>query len=406
MASVVSATLGTNGKVTVTYSDGSTRVITKDQANKENIKYLSGTSTTGSQQSEGGLTPQSGLDLNTVTDPTTGQTVDAGSVVFTKDGPKTVVELLTSARNDPKVLGKIRTQLVANGLLSKTTRSPSSVLNAYTQVLVGASGSKIDPVDYMVELKKSGFGQDIVASQPSKSIYPTIKSATDLASDVTRAFKSVLGRDPSAEEIAQYSKDLTSQLSKKENQPVVTYVNKNGVLTQTTTTGLDTIQYLSDKLKNTKEFQTLKASGLESAKQKVLDAAKNNAIFLSDADLNNYAERVRNGESVDDIAATFRQIAGVSQPKNIQDLLNKGVDLATIYQPYKSAMAKTLELNPDAIELNDPALANAITGDKTMTSYEFQNSLRKDPRWQYTANAHDAVSGAVEQVLKDFGFMG
>ena len=69
-------------------------------------------------------------------------------------------------------------------------------------------------------------------------------------------------------------------------------------------------------------------------------------------------------------------------------------------------MANVLELNPNEIKLDDPALANAITGDKTMTTYEFQNTLRKDPRWQYTANAHDTVSGAVQKVLQDFGFMG
>ena len=407
MASIVNAKLDADGKVTVTYNDGSTRRISQDQAKKEGIT-VGGTPTPTPSSGNTLFFPSSGSSGdtgNTVTDPQTGQTVSATLIIPTKQGNKTISELLIAAR-DPAKLGKIRTELINNGIISKGTRAISSIQSAYVQVLIGSATSKMDPSDYMVAAKKAGFGQDIAASGPSTNIYPTIKSATDLASDVTKSFQSVFNRDPSAQEIAQYSADIASQLKKKENQPTVRYVTKNGVNTQETTTGLDVIQYLTDKLKATPEYAKLKEAGTISATQKVAELAKKNGIVLSGTDLAGYAERVRNGEPLDNIGATFRQIAGISQPKNIQDLLNKGVDLATIYQPYKSAMAQTLELNPDTIELNDPALAGAITGDKTMTSYEFQNSLRKDPRWQYTANAHDTVSSAVQQVLKDFGFMG
>jgi hypothetical protein len=63
-------------------------------------------------------------------------------------------------------------------------------------------------------------------------------------------------------------------------------------------------------------------------------------------------------------------------------------------------------LNPNDIQLTDPALAKAISGEKTMTSYEFQRELRKDPRWQYTNNAREDVSNKVLRVLQDFGFQG
>jgi hypothetical protein len=69
-------------------------------------------------------------------------------------------------------------------------------------------------------------------------------------------------------------------------------------------------------------------------------------------------------------------------------------------------MAPVLELNPDSISLNDPTLRGAIGQDKEMTLYDFQRSLRKDPRWQYTNNAREEVSDAALRVLKDFGFQG
>jgi len=38
-------------------------------------------------------------------------------------------------------------------------------------------------------------------------------------------------------------------------------------------------------------------------------------------------------------------------PEKVQKLLSEGVDLDTIYSPYKNVMASILELNPESIEL-------------------------------------------------------
>jgi hypothetical protein len=48
----------------------------------------------------------------------------------------------------------------------------------------------------------------------------------------------------------------------------------------------------------------------------------------------------------------------------------------------------------------------AIGPEKEMSIYDFQRTLRKDPRWQYTNNAREEASTAVLGVLRDFGFQG
>ena len=68
-------------------------------------------------------------------------------------------------------------------------------------------------------------------------------------------------------------------------------------------------------------------------------------------------------------------------------------------------MAQVLEINPQTIGLDDKTLRSAI-GDKEMTLYDWQNSLRKDARWQYTDNARQSVSSSALNVLKDLGFQG
>jgi hypothetical protein len=69
-------------------------------------------------------------------------------------------------------------------------------------------------------------------------------------------------------------------------------------------------------------------------------------------------------------------------------------------------MAATLEVNPETIKLNDPTLRMAIGPEKEMSLYDYQRSLRKDARWQYTDNARQEVSSIAKTVLKDFGFQG
>jgi hypothetical protein len=93
-------------------------------------------------------------------------------------------------------------------------------------------------------------------------------------------------------------------------------------------------------------------------------------------------------------------------PQNIATLLDNGVDLDTVYSPYKNVMASTLEINPESITINDPVLRSAIAGDKELPMYEFQRKLRQDSRWQYTNQAKEEVSDVALKVLRDFGFQG
>lgn len=119
-----------------------------------------------------------------------------------------------------------------------------------------------------------------------------------------------------------------------------------------------------------------------------------------------WLQRLNQGESIETFKQLIRNTAKVGLPDKVSALIDQGVDLNTIYSPYKNMMAATLEVNPDTIQLNDPTLRMAIGPDKEMSLYDYQRSLRKDPRWQYTNNARSDVSKAALQVLKDFGFQG
>ena len=122
--------------------------------------------------------------------------------------------------------------------------------------------------------------------------------------------------------------------------------------------------------------------------------------------INNWMQRLAVGESVETFKNTIRSQAKLGLPDKVANLLDQGLDLANIYAPYKNVMAAVLEVAPDSINLNDGTLRSAIGPEKEMSLYDFQRTLRKDSRWQYTDNARQEASDSVLKVLKDFGFQG
>ena len=122
--------------------------------------------------------------------------------------------------------------------------------------------------------------------------------------------------------------------------------------------------------------------------------------------INDWLQRLAKGESIETFKNTIRGAAKLGLPDKVANLLDQGLDLKDIYAPYRNVMASVLEVAPDSINLDDKTLRMAIGPEKEMSIYDFQRTLRKDARWQYTNSAREEASDSVLKVLKDFGFQG
>jgi hypothetical protein len=122
--------------------------------------------------------------------------------------------------------------------------------------------------------------------------------------------------------------------------------------------------------------------------------------------MNTWLQRLAIGEPIETFQNTIRSQAKLGLPDKVANLLDQGLDLSNIFAPYRNVMASVLEVAPDSINLNDATLRSAIGPEKEMSIYDFQRTLRKDARWQYTDNARQEASDSVLKVLKDFGFQG
>jgi hypothetical protein len=122
--------------------------------------------------------------------------------------------------------------------------------------------------------------------------------------------------------------------------------------------------------------------------------------------LQGWLQKLAQGESIETYKQIVRGAAKLGLPEKVASLIDQGVDLDTIYKPYKDIMSAVLEINPSTITVNDKVLRSAIGPDREMSLYDFQKMLRKDDRWQYTNQAKEEVSGMALNVLRDFGFQG
>jgi hypothetical protein len=327
--------------------------------------------------------------------------------------------ITTLAGTDPKAYARVKSAVTK--LTGRTKVDPNYVGGYVSKLATNIMGSSdIIARTGTLEDYFSNAAKNAAAGGVGSVPQSYVSSPTQAKSDINAVFGKVFKREGSDKEIQAVTKILNDAQKKNPSKYVngVTYggLDKEQFLTDLITSGKyeanpklypGVLGNLAKEAATVKEKSVLaKETAIDAAEQQVQSYARANGIVLSPSDAAMYATRINNGESIDSIASVFRKIASVSQPKSIADLLNAGTDLATIYQPYKSAMASVLELNPNDIQLTDPALTKAISGDKAMTSYEFQRELRKDPRWQYTNNAREDVSNSVTKVLQDFGFVG
>jgi DNA-binding transcriptional regulator YhcF (GntR family) len=281
---------------------------------------------------------------------------------------------------------------------------PLQLLGAYQSAIAGAqarySQFKDTPTvqGYLNQKKletailtKAG-GSSGAANLPYGQIY----DKTAAKAKVNDIVKSVLNRDATKEEIA----DLSAKIIKAQKDNPYRTVNGR------TVGGLNVDQFLTDLVQAKPEYASKTQAKQDLTAQGIEATARANGLKLRPEEIKSYADRVKNGEDIKTIESQIRSTASLGQPDTIKKLIQDGTDLETLYSPYKRIMANSLGINPATITLDDPTLRMAIGPDKEMSLYDYQKAIRKDNRWKYSQEANDEVTNMVNQVKRDFGFMG
>jgi len=294
-------------------------------------------------------------------------------------------------------------------LLLPAAQNAEEKLAQYESLGIGFD-DRFDGYSRLAENRTSG-GPGGLGDGPTTTQYPTISSPTDAVSTINAVFNAELGRDATPSEIKIFSPKLMDAQRKQPSTQTIKIVKGKKIVE--TLTGLDPKQFLMTEISknpNLKKEIDQRLQGAQSINRQDLEkTARANGLSLNDSFgsvVDGWIKRIDNGEDIDIFKNLIRGTAKIGLPDKVAQMIDNGLDLDTVYAPYKKLMATTLEIDPTNISLNDPTLRMAIGPDKEMSIYEYQNSLRRDPRWQFTDKAREKVSEVASRVLKDFGFQG
>lgn len=138
--------------------------------------------------------------------------------------------------------------------------------------------------------------------------------------------------------------------------------------------------------------------------------AEMNGVKLSDGFYQSAARSVAsNLTTADDWLSDVTEQAASMWP-TYADKIRAGSNVRELASGYINTMSNIFDITPDSVSLDDPYLKQAMGGvnDKgepqTMGLWQFEQMLRKDPRWMGTRQATNKIADIGTTVLKMFGF--
>lgn len=136
--------------------------------------------------------------------------------------------------------------------------------------------------------------------------------------------------------------------------------------------------------------------------------AEANGVRLADKTVQDWAVRIASGEQIDGFDQYVRGMAKTAFPA-LADRIDAGENVADIADPYRQQMARTLELNPESIDLFDPTLRKALQAQTTdgqvamKPLWQFENELRHDPRADQTQQQRNDAAKFAATIGQTFG---
>ena len=143
----------------------------------------------------------------------------------------------------------------------------------------------------------------------------------------------------------------------------------------------------------------------------IMQAAADYGVGLSRDTIFNWTKNVLGGHATQDNYLEHIQTMAKSAFPSLSKLIDQGQTVRQIADPYVQMMAQNLELAPEAINFaKDPAMRKAFgymaqgqNEPSLMPLWQFDQTIKQDPRWLKTDNARNSLMDVTTGILKDWG---
>jgi hypothetical protein len=161
-------------------------------------------------------------------------------------------------------------------------------------------------------------------------------------------------------------------------------------------------------LKNTDSLQ----GGMANAAGQLQKMASDYGYTWAPGTIGKFAQQiVSGGQTIDTYENMLKNWAKSTYP-GLAKQIDAGQTVKDLATPYVQSMSNLLEVDPNTIDLYNPAVRKALQGSidpgskvrESTPLWQFEDQVRQDPRWAFTQNAKDTMSTALVKVGQDFGF--
>ena len=276
----------------------------------------------------------------------------------------------------------------------------------------GQDKSKVEPVGEDKASEKPA--QEPITFAPEGKPYSSVSTVGEATAEFTTAFTNMFGVNAPKELIKQFTNELqalqmsrsTKRYGKNEN------IIYQGVSPQERLNVLN--KYLTAHAKNmtaaasagdAKAMSALQRGNFGITYTTLKNAYADNGIPFNIDSLNKLT--IESAITPDRLKANLNLInlqAKTYFPA-LADKIDKGFTVKQLLSPYLQTRANILEEDADAIDLKElQGVAKDPKG--LMGLYDYEISLRKDPKWRFTKNAQDSLGSLARDLTKMFGLAG
>lgn len=229
--------------------------------------------------------------------------------------------------------------------------------------------------------------------------------------DAVKQWQELSGRDPA--EAANRVRTKQADLAAKASQMGLNI--SSGRLNQLARDSLSmgwSDQMLSNALASEFHYVPGKTSGGAATDETTIRAtAGDYGVTLSDGQVGDLVGGLLSGKYTNDHVNDLARDMARSKYPGMKGYLDQGFTVRQVASPYVQSYSQILEKDASSVDLNDPLMQRALQGTpdpKTGVAamqgvYQFEQSLRQDPRWLQTNNAHQSMETTALQIARDFG---
>lgn len=278
----------------------------------------------------------------------------------------------------------------------------------------GQDKSKVEPAS---EDKPPAAGtgtQEAITFAPEGKPYSSVSTAGELTAEFTTAFTNLFGANAPKELINAFTSELQAlQMSRSTKR-----AGKNENIVYQGVSPQERLNVLNKYLTAHAKTITIAASAGDAKAAALLQRGNFGLTYTSLK--NAYAD---NGIPFNADALTKLTIESAITPDKLKanlnlinlqaktyfpalaDKIDKGYTVKQLLSPYLQTRANILEEDADAIDLKE--LQGIAKDPKGLVGlYDYEISLRKNPKWRFTKNAQDSLGGLARDLTKMFGLAG